>query len=90
MPLRRRAFTPGEPSGAGVPAVGDEVPMDVLGLGRVRARVEAVTMLTQEGVRDLAWRVALRLPDGSRAEGIVRGHARMAFLDPRHRLARRP
>jgi hypothetical protein len=62
--------------------------MDVLGLGHVTARVECVEAVSQEGVRDLAWRVGLRLPDGSAAEGIVRGHSRMCFLDPRHRLAR--
>jgi hypothetical protein len=49
--------------------------------------VERVEELVQEGVRGLAWRVELALPDGTRAHGIKRGNARLAFLDPRHRLA---
>ena len=56
-------------------------------MGRVDAVVEAVDELVQEGVRGLAWRVRLRLPDGSPANGIARGNARLMFLDPRHRLA---
>jgi hypothetical protein len=67
--------------------VGDVVALEVLGLGRVDATVEGVTELVQEGVRGLAWRVAFALPDGTRAEGIQRGNARIAFLDPRHRVA---
>lgn len=59
----------------------------MLGAGRVEGVVERVEELVQEGVRGLAWRVALRLPDGTRAHGIQRGRARMAFLDPRHRVA---
>jgi hypothetical protein len=69
------------------PAPGDRVDLDVLGTGRVTAVVESVEELVQEGVRGLAWRVDLRLPDGSRAHGIKRGNARLAFLDPRHRVA---
>ena len=59
----------------------------MLGLGVVTAVVETVDELVQEGVRGLAWRVQLRLPDGTMANGITRGNARMAFLDPRHRVA---
>ncbi len=59
----------------------------MLGLGRVTGVVEGVDELVQEGVRGLAWRVVLRLPDGSRAHGIKRGNDRLMFLDPRHRLA---
>lgn len=66
---------------------GDEVDLDVLGLGRVTATVATVDELVQEGVRGLAWRVVLVLPDGSRAHGIERGAAQLAFLDPRHRVA---
>lgn len=69
------------------PAVGDVVALEVLGLGRVEAVVEVVDELVQEGVRGLAWRVRLRLPDGSPANGIQRGDSRLMFLDPRHRLA---
>lgn len=69
------------------PDVGDVVALEVLGMGRVDAVVEAVDELVQEGVRGLAWRVRLRLPDGSPANGIKRGNARLMFLDPRHRVA---
>ena len=69
------------------PAVGEGITLEVLGLGRVTAVVERVDELVQEGVRGLAWRVTLRLPDGTTAHGIQRGRARLAFLDPRHRLA---
>ena len=60
--------------------------LEVLGLGRVDATVERVDELVQEGVRGLAWRVTFALPDGSTAEGIQRGNARIALLDPRHRV----
>jgi hypothetical protein len=69
------------------PAVGDVIALEVLGLGRVEATVTDVTELVQEGVRGLAWRVTFALPDGTSAEGIQRGNARIAFLDPRHRVA---
>ncbi len=69
------------------PEVGDVIALEVLGLGRVDAVVEGVDELVQEGVRGLAWRVRLRLPDGTPAHGIKRGNARLMFLDPRHRLA---
>ena len=61
--------------------------LEVLGLGRVTGVVESVDELVQEGVSGLAWRVVLVLPDGTRAYGIKRGTARLAFLDPRHRVA---
>ena len=67
--------------------MGDAVALEVLGLGRVDARVERVDELVQEGVRGLAWRITFALPDGTSAEGIQRGNARIAFLDPRYRAA---
>lgn len=72
---------------AAPPSPGERVTLEVLGMGRVTAVVERVDELVQEGVRGLAWRVRLRLPDGSVAHGIKRGRARLAFLDPRHRVA---
>ncbi|WP_217913192.1 hypothetical protein [Miltoncostaea marina] len=69
------------------PRVGDTVALEVLGAGRVEATVARVDELVQEGVRGLGWRVALTLPDGTTAHGIQRGRARLAFIDPRHRLA---
>jgi hypothetical protein len=67
--------------------VGDRIALEVLGAGRVDGVVERVDELVQEGVRGLGWRVELRLPDGTLAHGITRGRARLAFLDPRHRVA---
>ena len=67
--------------------MGEHIALEVLGAGRVDGVVEQVDELVQEGVRGLAWRVRLRLPDGTLAHGIKRGNARMAFLDPRHRVA---
>lgn len=67
--------------------MGDRIALEVLGAGRVDGVVERVDELVQEGVRGLAWRVDLRLPDGTLAHGIKRGRARLAFLDPRHRVA---
>ena len=69
------------------PQAGELIPLEVLGLGRVDAIVESVDELVQEGVRGLAWRIVFALPDGTRAHGIQRGNARIAFLDPRHRAA---
>jgi hypothetical protein len=69
------------------PGVGDRIALEVLGAGRVDGVVERVDELVQEGVRGLGWRVELRLPDGTLAHGIKRGRARLAFLDPRHRVA---
>ena len=43
--------------------------------------------LAQREAQALAARVELRLPNGVVAHGIKRGHARLAFLDPRHRAA---
>lgn len=82
--IGRFPHQPGQPAGIDV---GDRVPLDVLGMGRVDAVVERVDELVQEGVRGLGWRVDLRLPDGAVAHGIKRGHARLIFLDPRHRWA---
>jgi hypothetical protein len=67
--------------------VGERVALQVLGMGRVDGVVERVDELVQEGVRGLGWRIGFRLPDGTTAEGIQRGRARIAFLDPRHRVA---
>ena len=75
---------PGQPPGI---RVRDRVPLVVLGTGRVIAVVERVGELVQEGVRGLGWRVELRLLNGAIAHGIKRGHARLIFLDPRHRSA---
>ena len=55
------------------PGVGERIPLEVLGLGRVPGIVERVDDLVQEGVRGLAWRVTLRLPDGTTAEGSSAG-----------------
>lgn len=85
MESRQTPHRPGEPVGLGL---GDRVAVNVLGLGRVEAVVEQIDELVQEGVRELAWRIALRLPTGEIVNAIKRGHARLAFLDPRHTTAR--
>ena len=82
--ILRAPHQPGQPPGIDV---GDRVSLVVLGTGRVDAVVERVEELVQEGVRGLGWRVELRLPNGAVAHGIKRGHARLTFLDPRHRSA---
>jgi hypothetical protein len=69
------------------PPVGTRIGLSVLGMGEVTGVVIRVDELVQEGVRGLAWRVQLRLPDGTIAHGIKRGNARLMFLDPRHRVA---
>jgi hypothetical protein len=84
LDFRRAPLQPGQPPGIDV---GDRIPLVVLGAGRVDAVVVRVDELVQEGVRGLAWRVELRLPDGTVAHGIKRGNARLIFLDPRHRSA---
>ena len=84
MEVQQAPHQPGQPPGI---AAGDRLSLIVLGVGRVDAVVERVDELVQEGVRGLAWRVELRLPNGEFAYGIKRGHARLAFLDPRHRVA---
>lgn len=84
MEAQQAPHQPGQPPGI---ATGDRMPLMVLGAGRVDAVVERVDELVQEGVRGLGWRVELRLPNGDVAYGIKRGHARLAFLDPRHRMA---
>ena len=62
--------------------------MEVLGDGVVEGRVEEVSEVRpMGGLPGMAWRVAVRLPDGSRAEAMVFGDARPAFLDPRYRAA---
>jgi len=68
-------------------APGDRVELAVLGLGAVTGVVERVEELVQESIRGLGWRIQLRLPDGTLAHGIQRGHARLCFLDPRHWVA---
>lgn len=84
MDAQRTPHEPGQPSGIGI---GDRISLIVLGMGQVDAVVERIEELVQEGVRGLGWRIALRLPNGDLAHGIKRGHARLAFLDPRHRAA---
>jgi hypothetical protein len=78
----RTPLQPGEPPGI---APGERIPLVVLGAGPVEGVVERIEELVQEGVRGLAWRIDLRLPDGTLAHGIKRGHSRLIFLDPRHR-----
>jgi len=71
-----------------LPAVGDAFAVDVLGEGLVEGRVEEVAEVRpMGGLPGMAWRVAVRLPDGAHAEAMVFGDAGPAFLDPRYRAA---
>jgi hypothetical protein len=71
-----------------LPAVGDPIAVDVLGEGIREGRVEEVAEVRpMGGLPGMAWRIAVSLPDGSRAEAMVFGDARPAFLDPRYRAA---
>ena len=83
MEDKRAPHQPGQSSGIDI---GDRIPLVVLGAGRVDAVVERIDELVQEGVRGLGWRIDLRLPSGQVAHGIKRGHARLAFIDPRYRV----
>lgn len=69
------------------PAPGDRVALQVLGSGRVEAVVTARDELDWHGLRGLAWKIRLMLPDGSPAEAMQIGDERLTFLDPRHRVA---
>jgi hypothetical protein len=69
-------------------APGEELLLDVLGAGRVRAVIEAVEEVRpMGGLPGLARRLTVRLPDGSRTQAMVFGDAAPAFLDPRYRQA---
>jgi hypothetical protein len=67
------------------PAPGEVLDLDVLGRGRVSAVVTRRAPLDWHGLRGMAWRVSLSLPDGETAEAIQVGRERLTFLDPRIR-----
>ena len=70
------------------PSVGDPVFLEVLGEGAREGRVESVEEVRpMGGLPGLAWRIIVALPGGARAEAMVFGDARPAFLDPRYRPA---
>jgi hypothetical protein len=69
------------------PQVGDTVPLEVLGRGRVDARVVRREEMDWHGIPGLAWRIQLELPDGTLADAMQIGEERLTFLDPRHRVA---
>jgi hypothetical protein len=75
---------------APAPRPGDSLAVEVLGAGRATAVVERVVETRPMGIRDLCWRLHLRLEDGTPVEAIVFGDAAPAFLDPRYRLASGP
>ncbi|MFN8109339.1 MAG: hypothetical protein U0Y82_05780 [Thermoleophilia bacterium] len=68
-------------------APGRELPLEVLGRGRVVARVNDRREISYHGIPGMAWRVTLTLPDGARVEGLQVGSQALRFLDPRWRLA---
>lgn len=71
-----------------VPAAGDQLAVEALGAGVVTGVVERVEEVRpMGGLPGLVWRLTVRLPDGARAEAIVSGDGRPAFLDPRYRVS---
>jgi hypothetical protein len=67
------------------PGPGEVLDLEVLGRGRVRAVVTRRAPLDWHGLRGMAWRVSLTLPDGEIAEAIQVGREPLTFLDPRVR-----
>ncbi len=68
----RAALQPGEP-----------LDVEVLGAGRQVALVESVEEMSYHGIPGFAWRVRLRLPDGTRVEGLRLRDGHTWFADPR-------
>jgi hypothetical protein len=72
------------------PAVGDRLALEVLGAGPTTGTVERVEEVRpMGGLPGMTWRLTVALPGGARAEAMVVGDARPAFLDPRYRLGLR-
>ena len=70
------------------PAVGERLAVEALGSGVVTGIVERVDEVRpMGGLPGMVWRVAVRLPDGTRAAALVRGAAPPASLDPRYGAA---
>jgi len=69
------------------PAEGDTVALEVLGSGRTEATVVRREELDWHGLRGMAWKIHLLLPDGSPADAIQVGADRLTFIDPRYRVA---
>lgn len=63
---------------------GRRVALSVLGEGRVEARVAERLPLDWHGIRNLAWRVRLRLDDGREVAAMDLG-GRLTIPDPRFR-----
>jgi hypothetical protein len=69
------------------PAVGDALAIEVLGGGPATGTVERVEEVRpMGGLPGMAWRLTVVLPGGARAEALIFGDARPAFLDPRYSL----
>jgi hypothetical protein len=66
---------------------GGDVTLEVLGTGRVTARIEERRDIGYHGIPGMARRITLRLPDGGTVEGLQVGGAPLRFVDPRVRLA---
>jgi hypothetical protein len=72
-------------------AAGDPIRVAVTGRGVVEGTVESVAEVRpMGGLPAMVWRLAIRLPDGARAEAVVLGTAAPAFPDPRYRFADPP
>lgn len=68
--------------------VTQDLPLVVLGRGRVEGRVLRRRPLSWHGMPGLAWRLDVALPDGEVAEATQIGTTTPTFLDPRIAVAR--
>lgn len=66
----------------------DILPLVILGRGRADGRVTARRPLDWHGIAGLAWKLDVRLPDGTTAEAMQMGSSVPIFLDPRIAVAR--
>ena len=70
-----------------MPRPGEPLSVDVLGAGSRTALVESVEEMSYHGIRGLAWRVRVRLPDDTRVDGLRLSDGHLWFADPRVRPA---
>ncbi len=64
-------------------SAGQTLPLTMLGVGATEGRVARRRPLDWHGIPGLAWRLDVRLPDGTTAEAMQIGATTPVFLDPR-------
>ncbi len=57
--------------------------VELIGAGRQVALVESVEEMSYHGIPGFAWRVRVRLPDGTRVDGLRLRDGHLWFADPR-------